>query len=202
MSNRDPLNAYNSFAYDNGTSPFNNRSNRDTQHIHLHGGSLLSIKSHPYGPWTSPGVWTPPPDKFIRGRGLASSLVKTLGSKILGAAAAGAVKLGTHIFKKAKKKAKKRGKTILKTTAKSATKKVDALATRAINKVGSKVNNLSSRTLNKVDKLIPTDTTSKLTNKRKLPTTASIKHRQSALDRTLATPTGPTKRRKRVIGPT
>ena len=107
MSTRDPLNAYNSFAYNNGTSPFSNHTNRDTQHIHLHGGSLLSIKSHP---WASPGIWTPPPDNFIKGRGLASSLVKTLGSKILGAAAAGAVKLGAHIFKKAKKKRRKEEK--------------------------------------------------------------------------------------------
>ena len=190
MSYRNPLGSYNSFAYDNGTSPFNSK----TQHIHLHGGSLLSIKSHPFGPYSSPGIWSPPPKQLLKGRGgFAAALIKTLGNKALQAAAKGSVKLGERIFKRAKQKAKKKGQTILKNTAKTATKKVDALANRAISKIGNKVDNLSAKTLQKVDTIIPTDTKTSVTNKRKSSTNSSIKNKRVKLSPTDGIPTSTTK---------
>ena len=115
----------------------------------------------------------------ITGRGIPSSLIKTVGNKLIGAVASGAVKLVARLFKRAKKKAAKKGKAVVKSTLNKAGKSADALATRAINKAGSKVTALANTAANKVDKIIPTVAKVSSSRKRKLPTNSLIKIKRS-----------------------
>ena len=190
---RNPLASYNSISFNNRKSPYYNLVKQSS----IKGGGGQRSSHRPLSTFSLPsgrsiGIWSPlsPPyfgrgrgsrkrktrrSRRITGRGIPSSLIKTVGSKLIGAVALEAVKLGARLFKIAKKKAAKKGKAVVKSTLNKAGKNADALATRALNKAGSKVTTLANTAANKVDKIIPTVAKVSSPCKRKLPTNALIK---------------------------